>query len=809
MNLTTDYESTTEATLTTFFPRTIPILNDTCLSVVRMNKTVIGNVYEGIPETIVLNLISWSCLLVLFAILRNRAWDYGRLALVQARDGEKWTQLFYKNTDDAVVADEQLSDCDTSLNDTGCSWFPSIFKINRSRIFARCGPDAAYYLSFQRHLLLVMIIITFFSIVVVLPINFQGTLEGNVTSFGHTTIKNLDPDSYMLWVHLVIAFAYVPLIVVIMQRSGAAHGACDRQMSARAHISSTIASRTVLVTHISTPHRNSDDIRNYFAVRYPNTEVHDVQIAYRVNALMQLEGKRTCARDARLFCLANRTKAAQLYVRESGGWCSACSACSAAAVKTPAFDYYSRLEEQLTHRVISERDRALRCPLGIAFVTLRREEDARLVISTFQPGTLRNWNMTRASPPADLNWENLEISTRHWYSKAVVINAILFILLFFLTTPAIIVNMLNAYTQITSTDNMLRTFSPVLAEFLPTLLLLSMSALLPVIVAFSGQWMSHWTKSQQNLEVLHKTFFFLLFMVLILPSLGLTSAQAFLNWSLQPANISMRWECVFLPDKGAFFVNYVTTSALIGTALELLRFPELAMYAWRLLLMRSSAEKASIRGQILSAFPFGIHYSWTLLVFTVCTVYSPICPLITPFGILYLVLKHLVDKHNIYYVYRPIGMSDECEIHSAAVRLVRVPLVLLQLTMFAFAFVRGGFSPLTKASLFSVLCTAVMLFCAGGEKKRWWFGGGGSGGSAAAVPPSPAVGSNARDFDADAYVAPVLMSTRDLGALDRSVISGSSQNSAYGSSNVSATAATPGKVLLVDTTVPSDKASFV
>ena len=32
-----------------------------------------------------------------------------------------------------------------------------------------------------------------------------------------------------------------------------------------------------------------------------------------------------------------------------------------------------------------------------------------------------------------------------------------------------------------------------------------------------------------------------------------------------------RWKCIFLPDNGAFFVNYVVTSALIGTALELMR----------------------------------------------------------------------------------------------------------------------------------------------------------------------------------------------------------------------------------------------
>lgn len=64
------------------------------------------------------------------------------------------------------------------------------------------------------------------------------------------------------------------------------------------------------------------------------------------------------------------------------------------------------------------------------------------------------------------------------------------------------------------------------------------------------------------------------------------SAQAFLEFAFQAGVQTYRWECVFLPDKGAFFVNYVVTSALIGTSLELIRFPELFMYALRLSLSR-------------------------------------------------------------------------------------------------------------------------------------------------------------------------------------------------------------------------------
>ncbi len=66
------------------------------------------------------------------------------------------------------------------------------------------------------------------------------------------------------------------------------------------------------------------------------------------------------------------------------------------------------------------------------------------------------------------------------------------------------------------------------------------------------------------------------------PSVGLTSLrgilEAFITTSKKTGDNSgvvFEWNCIFLPDNGAFFVNYVVTAALVGTALELLRFSEL------------------------------------------------------------------------------------------------------------------------------------------------------------------------------------------------------------------------------------------
>ena len=56
------------------------------------------------------------------------------------------------------------------------------------------------------------------SICVILPLNFQGTLFADVTSFEHTTLANLDPSGELLWVHLVLAFIFFPVAILVMRR---------------------------------------------------------------------------------------------------------------------------------------------------------------------------------------------------------------------------------------------------------------------------------------------------------------------------------------------------------------------------------------------------------------------------------------------------------------------------------------------------------------------------------------------------------------------------------------------------------------
>ena len=148
-----------------------------------------------------------------------------------------------------------------------------------------------------------------------------------------------------------------------------------------------------------------------------------------------------------------------------------------------------------------------------------------------------------------------------------------------------------------------------LTDFLPTLMLWSFTALLPVVVGWADLLVGHETRSGENHAIMKKTYWYLLFMVIILPTFGYTTSHAYFDNLLR--NNSLNWDCIFLPDSGAFFVNYVITSALIGSSLELVRFPELFWYILQLGASRSKAEDPAIQRDIRLEFRCSISHSLT------------------------------------------------------------------------------------------------------------------------------------------------------------------------------------------------------
>ena len=186
--------------------------------------------------------------------------------------------------------------------------------------------------------------------------------------------------------------------------------------------------------------------------------------------------------------------------------------CSACMDKVDVAEYYTEKEEQLRAEVQKETEMAQHNPIGMAFVTFSNINHSKKVrdmhkrkswyefwrnhsppMSPLSP-SLRpeRWRVTYAPLPGDIYWENLS-DPRNWLlAKKVIANTALFIIALFLTTPEYIVTQLDSilYAMFGTEDTWV--LPGFIKDFLPTLMIWSFTALMPVLVAYSDRWLGHW-----------------------------------------------------------------------------------------------------------------------------------------------------------------------------------------------------------------------------------------------------------------------------------------------------------------------------
>ncbi|XP_065299902.1 calcium permeable stress-gated cation channel 1-like isoform X3 [Dermacentor albipictus] len=648
-------------------------------------------------------------LITLYSVLNRTAKNYSRLALLH-KDDQKWSQLIYGNRSD-LQDDESLESLETVIrHETGLlSWVWSIFLIKDRHILKKNGPDAVQYLTFQRHIIVLVLIVCLFCVGLILPIHVFGDIEGDARKFVHTTLNNMDPNASSLWVHVILSFLFLPLGVLFM-----------RHFSAKLHIrpEESRVSRTLMIVGVPRKSCHAEVFRQHFREAYPECVIQDIKFAYDIRELVVLDSNREVSTQARMWCenqinaTGKRPKMRPYQFSRLWVFGDACG-----CKMVDALDYYSREESEYLREVEKERANALERPVGFVFVTFETEEMAMMVCKDYRsqcqcyattPSSSvskelksNSWKVVFAPPPSDIFWENLSIGKWAWYIRSFFINFVLFLILFFLTTPFIIVS--NLEHIFPSAEHL----NPFLSKFLPTMMLWLVAAAMPAMVTMSDVFIAHWTRSSRNHWVMRKIFIFLLFMVLILPSLGLPSAEVLVSWVLKPTNETHLWKCLYLPDSGAFFINYVVTSSFVGTTMELIRFPQLCLFILYTFMSRSKAETFAVQRASLFEFHFGVHYAWYLLIFAITMIYSLSCPLIVPFGLVYLCFKHSVDRYNIYFVYTPSKTNKY--IHATAIDFVIGSLILLQFTLAIFFYLRTGNSNVTVATCIIALMSFLMF----------------------------------------------------------------------------------------------------
>ena len=173
------------------------------------------------------------------------------------------------------------------------SWVKVCFFLSDEEIINRIGYDSLIFLRFHRLALRCIVKMSFFSFIVLLPLNFTGGGHANAqdlkeyvgslffTDFLRYSMANVQPGSPRLWVHCFAAY----LLTAIVVRELLIEYETFNSIRHRYLLSREPHLRTVLVTNIPRNLRSPRKITSYFKHVYP----HAVRGVYMCQNLMQLE----------------------------------------------------------------------------------------------------------------------------------------------------------------------------------------------------------------------------------------------------------------------------------------------------------------------------------------------------------------------------------------------------------------------------------------------------------------------------------------------------------------------------------------
>lgn len=175
-------------------------------------------------------------------------------------------------------------------------------------------------------------------------------------------------------------------------------------------------------------------IQEYLNQIFPQVDVQSIELAYNIKELTEVAAEYETVIEARIYCEQHRGRDPILASPN-------CFTCQT----VDALEYYKEQEQILCGKVARMRSMALNDPLGIAFVTVNSTGSAQSMIVHFKPSSFRDWNVSFAPKPEDIFWENLTTSSASWYVRWIMVNLVLFLFLFFLTTPVIIINFIKTF----------------------------------------------------------------------------------------------------------------------------------------------------------------------------------------------------------------------------------------------------------------------------------------------------------------------------------------------------------------------------
>jgi len=524
-------------------------------------------------------------------------------------------------------------------------WIPNTFLVPEEEVVRRSGMDAAVYLRVQSMAAFIMMLLTFFGCVVLMPVYYMG--EEGLTDLNEISLSNVRQLSDLLWAPSVMMWVFTSIcFCVIMTNYNEIY-----KMRLNVMGSGEGQEYSVMITkvpeHFDSDEKILDDIQKKYPGRVVAVQtIHDESLLEDIIASLKQENLNLLRSQQRKVKNGGRK-----YTEKIGpfSWVGVGKTVDPVA-------YHAENVKNLTEE--AKKSQSCKGPfVGVAFVMFDSIATATKAGSTPLSDNPDAWIVQPAPKPTDIIWENV-IKIPSASVKAMLDltkSSALFTICIFWSIPVAFVNafsnlhtLADQYPWLAFVRHADPFWQSVITGLLPGLLLVLLMLLLYPILWYFNKSTGILTYSELHYQFMRDYFFFLLidvFFITLLSSSILDTINEIID---HPKSLfSLLGSSV--PAVAIIEIGYILIQGLMVETERIVRVFFL-LYAF-VFHTTSTTEVEQEQASKPEEFAYGGNLAFSSLIFTICFCYSTIAPLILPFGLLYFSLNYIIKKYKLLYVH--------------------------------------------------------------------------------------------------------------------------------------------------------------
>ncbi|KAG0341312.1 hypothetical protein BG000_009552 [Podila horticola] len=326
--------------------------------------------------------------------------------------------------------------------------------------------------------------------------------------------------------------------------------------------------------------------------------------------------------------------------------------------KVASIDYFVKKYNKLDRKVGELRDGSLRYKsTSFGFVTFKHHLSAQLCAQSKIDSRPQGLSVRLAMEPRDVLWSNLTSSFRNRFSRSIVVNLSIWILIVFWIFPTSSFLLLTSLAALSAKFKFLQPIleaSPLiqslLQNVLPIVFVTIFLAFAPLIILEISKQELPVSHSALEGNVLRRYYHFLIFNVLFVFMIGTAILKSIISIIQKPTNV-FTLLAESLPAGSTFFIFYIVFNTCTHS-LELLQvWAQLIIHSFVTARKLTPTPRSLQRATTPWCFQYYYYYPQNILAMVITTIYSVISPLILFAAIAYFAFALLIFKYQFAYCY--------------------------------------------------------------------------------------------------------------------------------------------------------------